>query len=95
MVYFGDSIHREFAPTITYGWIKKGENFEVKKNLGWRKGVNITVAVEINSIDVNARFYENINKNSVCEVLRLIRRNQNEKKIYFIFDGTASNRSKK
>ncbi len=57
--------------------------------------MNIIVAVEINSIDDNARSSENINKNSVCEVLRLIRRNQNEKKIYFIFDGAASNRSKK
>jgi len=96
LVYFGDSTHPEFAPTITYGWIKKGENFEVKTNSGWRKRVNITGAVEVNSLDIIARSSETINRNSICEVLRLIRsKNPNEKRIYFILDGAAYNRSKK
>ena len=40
-VYFIDAAHPEFAPTISYGWIKKGTNFDVKTNSGWRKRVNI------------------------------------------------------
>lgn len=32
LVYFGGSTHPEFAPTISYGWIKKGKNFDVKTN---------------------------------------------------------------
>lgn len=96
IVYFGDSTHPEFAPTISYGWIKKGDNFEVKTNSGWRKRVNITGAVEINSLDVIARSSETINKDSICEILRAIRRkNPNEEKIYFVLDGAAYNRSKK
>lgn len=96
IVYFGDSTHPEFGPTISYGWIKKGENFEVKTNSGWRKRVNICGAIEMNSLDVIARSFETINKNSVCEILRKIRKkNPNEEKIYFVLDGAAYNRSKK
>ena len=69
-MYFGDSTHPEFGPTITYGWIKKGEKFEVKTNSGWRKRVNICGAIEINSLDIIARSFETINKDSVCDILR-------------------------
>ena len=94
LVYFGDSTHPEFAPTITYGWIKKGENFEVKTNSGWRKRVNISGAIEINSLDVIARSFDTVNKDSVCEILRAIRRkNPDQEKIYFVLDGAAYNRS--
>lgn len=96
LVYFGDSTHPEFGPTISYGWIKTGENFEVKTNSGWRKRVNICGAIEINSLDVIARSFETINKESVCDILRAIRRkNPDEDKIYFVLDGAAYNRSKK
>jgi transposase len=95
-VYFGDSTHPEFAPTITYGWIKKGENFEVKTNSGWKRRVNISGAIEIKSLDIIARSYETINKQSICDLLRAIRRkNPNEEKIYFILDGAAYNKAKK
>lgn len=96
LVYFGDSTHPEFAPTITYGWIKKGENFEVKTNSGWRKRVNICGAIEIDTLDVISRSYDTINKQSICELLRSIRRkNPNENKIYLVLDGAAYNRAKK
>lgn len=96
MVYFGDSTHPQFAPTISYGWIKKGENFEVKTNSGWRKRVNITGAIEIGSLDVIARSSQTINKDSISEILRAIRRkNPSEERIYFALDGAAYSRSKK
>ena len=96
LVYFGDSTHPEFAPSITYGWIKKGENFEVKTNSGWRKRVNIYGAVEIGSLDVVARSYQTINKNSVCDILRAIRRkNPREKRIYLVLDGAGYNKHRK
>lgn len=96
VVYFGDSTHPEFAPTISYGWIKKGENFEVKTNSGWRKRINITGAIEINSLDIIARSFDTINENSICEILRAIKsKNPKKMKIYFVLDGAAYNRSKK
>jgi transposase len=95
LVYFGDSTHPEFAPTITYGWIKTGENFEVKTNSGWRKRVNVCGAIEINTLDVIARSFDTINKQSVCEILRAIRRkNPDQGKIYIVLDGAAYNKSK-
>lgn len=95
LVYFGDSTHPEFAPTITYGWIKTGENFEVKTNSGWRKRVNVCGAIEIKSLNVIAKSFDTINKQSICEILRSIRRkNPSEEKIYFILDGAAYNRAK-
>lgn len=96
LVYFGDSAHPEFGPTISYGWIKKGENFDVKTNSGWRRRVNISGAIELTSLDVIARSYETINKDSVCDIMRAIRRkNPHEEKIYFVLDGAGYNRSKK
>ena len=95
MVYFGDSTHPEFAPTISYGWIKKGENFEIKTNSGWRKRVNICGAIEINTLDVISRSYDTVNKSSVCDLLRAIRRkNPDEEKIYLVLDGAAYNRAR-
>lgn len=94
IVYFGDSTHPEFAPTITYGWIKTGENFDVKTNSGWRRRVNICGAISINSLDVIARSFDTVNKESICEILRAIRyKNPNEEKIYLVLDGAAYNKA--
>ena len=96
LVYFGDSTHPEFAPTITYGWIKKGENFDVKTNSGWRKRVNICGAIEIGSLDVVARTYKTVNKDSICELLRVIRRkNPDKERIYLVLDGASYNKARK
>jgi len=96
LVYFGDSTHPEFAPTITYGWIKKGENFEVKTNSGWRKRVNICGAIEVKSLDVIARSCKTVNKQSICELLKAIRRkNSTLEKIYLVLDGAPYNKAEK
>lgn len=96
LVYFGDSTHPEFAPTITYGWIKKGKNFDVKTNSGWRKRVNICGAIEIDTLDIVARTYKTVDKDSICDLLRAIRRkNPHEKRIYLVLDGAPYNRARK
>ncbi len=96
LVYFGDSTHPEFAPTISYGWIKKGKNFDVKTNSGWRKRVNICGAIEIDTLDLVTRTYKTVNKDSICDLLRAIRcKNLDEKRIYLVLDGAPYNRAKK
>ena len=93
-VYFADATHPEFAPNITYGWIRKGSKFEVKTNSGWRKRVNIYGLIEINTLDVITRSFETINQFSVCEILRALRRkNPNDKNLYVVLDGASYNRS--
>lgn len=95
-VYFADSTHPEFAPSISYGWIKTGENFNVKTNSGMRKRVNICGAIEINSLDVVARSFETINHQSVCQILRAIRaKNPDEERVSIVFDGASYNKSQK
>ena len=95
-MYFIDATHPEFAPTISYGWIKKGTNFDVKTNSGWRKRVNICGALDVDGLDIIARTHKTINSAAVCDLLLAIRRkNPSGNKIYVILDGAGYNRAKK
>lgn len=92
-IYFADSTHPQHNPVIAYGWIKTGEEVEVKTNNG-RKHLNISGAIEISSHDVIARSSERIDANSICILLRAIRdKNPFEKNITLIMDNAAYNRS--
>jgi transposase len=93
-LFFADSTHPEFGPSISYGWIKKGETFDVKTNSGWRKRVNICGAIEINSLLVIARSFATINKYSICSLLRAIARKTGEKRSYLVLDGASYNKAK-
>jgi transposase len=94
-VYFGDSTHPMFNPVLNYGWIKKGEDFEIKTNSG-RLRLNINGVIDINSLDVITRSSETTNKDSICELLHAIRqKNPEEKRIYLVLDNAPYNRAKK
>ncbi len=94
LVYFADSTHPMLNPVLSSGWIKKGEDFEVKTNSG-RQRVNINGAIEINSLDVIARSCPTVNRYSMCDLLRAIRaRNLDEEKIYLVLDNASYNRSR-
>jgi transposase len=93
-IYFADSTHPEFAPTISYGWIKTGERFDIKTNSGWRKRVNICGAIEINSLHVIAGTYSTVNQLSICDLLKKIKENNPKKeKIFLVLDGAAYNKA--
>jgi transposase len=49
-IYFADSTHLLHNAVISYGWIKKGEDFEVLCNSG-RHRLNINGAVDIENMD--------------------------------------------
>ncbi len=94
-VYFADSTHPEWGPTISYGWIREGKKFEVKTNSGWRKRVNVCGAIEINSLKTVVRSYKTVNHVSICDMLHHIRKKHpDEKEIHLILDGAGYNRSK-
>ena len=94
LVYFADSTHPEWAPTITYGWIERGQKFEVKTNSGWKKRVNVCGAIEIKSLDTLVRIYKTVNRFSICDMLyNLRKKNPDEKEIHLILDGAAYNRA--
>lgn len=93
-VYFADSTHPMLNPVLSSGWIKRGEDFEIKTNSG-RQRVNINGAVEINSLDVIARSCETVNRYSMCDLLRAIKaKNLGKKKIYLVLDNARYNQSR-
>ena len=93
-VYFADSTHPMLNPVLSSGWIKKGEDFEIKTNSG-RQRVNINGAINIESLDVVARSCDTVNRYSMCDLLRAIRlKNPDEnEKIYLVLDNAPYNRS--
>jgi transposase len=94
-IYFADSTHPHHNAVISYGWIKKGENFEVLSNSG-RHRLNINGAVDIQNLDVITRTCDWVNADAICELLKAIRaKNPDYKKITLIMDNAAYNRSKK
>ena len=95
LIYFGDATHPTFNTTLNYGWIKKGEDFEVKTNSG-RHRININGAIEINTMDVVTRSYPTINQYSICDFIKAIRaKNPNEKRITLILDNANYYRAKR
>ena len=95
LIYFGDATHPTFNTALNYGWIKKGEDFEVETNSG-RLRININGAIEINSMDVITRSYPTINQYSICDFLKAIRaKNPDEKRITLILDNANYYRAKR
>lgn len=93
-VYFADSTHPQHNPVLSYGWIKTGEELEIKTNNG-RKHLNITGAIEINSREVIARSSERINSNSICDLMKAIRvKNPLDVTVALVMDNAAYNKSK-
>jgi transposase len=95
-VYFADSTHPQHNPVISYGWIKKGEDFNVLCNSG-RYHLNINGAVDIQGLDVVTRTSEWVNSSAICDLLKAIRMKNNgsEETIYFVLDNAPYYRSEK
>ena len=95
-IYFVDSTHPEHNPVISYGWIKKGEDFEVLTHNSFRYRLNINGAVDIQSLDVITRSSERVNAAAICDLLRAIRaKNPSGEFIQLIMDNAAYNRASK
>jgi transposase len=94
-IYFADSTHPMHNPVISYGWIRKGEDFEVLTNCG-RHRLNINGAVDIDNLDVITRTCEWVNSDSICDLLRAIKKkNPRGEFVTLIMDNAAYNRSAK
>jgi transposase len=94
-IYFADSTHPHHNPVINYGWIKKGEDFEVRTNSA-RYHININGAVDIENLDVVTRTCDWVNAASICDLLRAIRlKNPSGEVIHLIMDNARYNRSAK
>jgi transposase len=93
-VYFADSTHPQHNAVISYGWIKKGEEFEVLTNNSARYHLNINGAVDIESLDVVTRTCDRVDAASICDLLRAIRnKSPSGEVIHLIMDNARYNRS--
>ena len=68
-VYFVDAVHPQHNPVIACGWIKRGEEREVRSNTG-RRRVNINGAIDLERLEPVVRFDETINTDSTIALFQ-------------------------
>jgi transposase len=95
-IYFADSTHPQHNAVISYGWITKGEEFEVLTNNSSRYHLNINGAVDVENLEVITRTCDWVNANSICDLVRAIRaKNPSGELVHLIMDNGKANRARK
>jgi transposase len=93
-VYFMDAVHPQHNPVIACGWIKRGENHEIRSNTG-RRRVNINGAIDLERLEPVVRFDETINTDSTIALFEQLEQvNLAATWIYVICDNARYYRSK-
>jgi len=69
VICFMDAVHPQHNPVIGYGWIKRGEDHEVKSNTG-RRRVNINGAIDLERLEPVTRFDDTINATSTIALFQ-------------------------
>jgi transposase len=93
-IYFADATHPQHNSIPSYGWIKKGQDKELKANCG-RQRLNINGAINIETLEPTVRFYETINAQSAKDLFtRLEAKHPKAKVIYVIVDNARYYRSR-
>lgn len=94
VVYFNDAVHPQHNTKPDYGWIYRGEDFEMPANPG-RKRVNINGALNAQKVtDVLIVEAERVNAQSCIELWKKQRRRHPGKTIYNICDNAPYYHSK-
>jgi transposase len=92
-ILFLDSVHPTQATKPSYGWIKKGEDKLIGSTAS-RTRINLTGAINLNSMEVINKEYETINGATTVEFLKLIEKQYpNNSKINVILDQSGYHRS--
>jgi len=85
-IYFSDATHPQHNSIPSYGWIKKGQEKELKANCG-RQRLNINGAINIETLESTTGFYDTINADSAIDLFSKIEaKHPNAKIIYIIVD---------
>ena len=93
-IYFADATHPQHNSIPAYGWIKKGQEKELKANCG-RQRLNINGAINLETREPMVRFYATINAQSAMDLFaRLEARHPRAKVIYVIVDNARYYRSR-
>jgi len=93
-VYFMDAAHPQHNPVLACGWIKRGEDRNVRSNTG-RRRVNINGAIDLTRLEPVVRFDETIDADSTIALFRQLEAlNLAATWIYVICDNARYYRSK-
>ncbi len=92
-IYFADAIHPQHNSVPSYGWIKKGQDKELKANCG-RQRLNINGAIDIETLEPVTGFYDTIDADSAIDLFARIEAKHTEADlIYMIVDNARYYRS--
>jgi transposase len=93
VILFMDSVHPTQETKISYGWIKKGVEKMIATVAG-RKRINLTGAIELNTLSIITNTYETINANATIDFLeKVLDKYPNTKTIHIIADGGRAHTS--
>lgn len=93
-IYFSDAVHPLHNPVLSYGWIKRGQEREIRSNTG-RRRLNIHGAINIQTTAAVIRYEDWVNAEAVVRLLQDIEQNHPEApEIYFICDNAPYYRAK-
>lgn len=94
VVLFIDSVHPTQATKITRGWIRKGVEKMIATVAG-RSRVNLTGAIDLNTMSIMTREYETINGSATVDFLKAIEAaHLATTKVHVIADGGGAHTSK-
>jgi transposase len=93
-IYFADATHPQHNSIPAYGWIKKGQEKELKANCG-RQRLNINGAINLETLTPVTGFYDTINADAALDLFTKIEaRHPQAKVIYVIVDNARYYRSR-
>jgi len=93
-IYFMDGVHPQHNVQASYGWIKRGEEREIKSNTG-RKRLNINGAIDIENMSCCTVMEESVNAQSTINLLiQIEEKHKKSEKIYIICDNARYYRSR-
>jgi transposase len=92
-VYFMDGSHPTFNNHIGYGWIGKGQRFEIKSQDG-RKRINLMGAYNPKDGEVVVRDYETLNLEAVIDFLKGLRKKNGGHTLHVICDNARYQHAK-
>lgn len=88
-ILFADGVHPQHNTIVAYGWIKKGQEKEIKSNSG-RQRLNINGALDVSAQKVTVTFEETLNAITVLALFKKLRRvYKNAGKLYIICDNAG------
>ena len=92
-IYFADATHPQHNSVPSYGWIKKGQEKELKANCG-RQRLNINGAINIETFESTTGFYDTINAQAAIDLFTKIEaKHPDADAIYIIVDNARYYRS--